>query len=402
MRSSAWKWCAAFLAAAFSWSVPTGVAVAAEAGVTESEIKLGMWTPLTGPIALIGTSERDGVSVWVREVNDAGGIHGRKIALTVYDDGGSPQEAQAAVRRLLGQDRVFALIAGSASGSTLPVLPLIRNGKVPFVSSISSHRKLMEPFSRYVFRIYAMEIPQAYAVADWIVEKNGLKRVAIIYNSNDYGVGGYETAAERLEKKHRLKFAAAERYNPGDQDFSAQLLRIKQANPEAVLVYAFAPEAGIIVRQARELGLQARFFGGGATSTPLFLRGAGQLGVGFEATYVMPDLGETTKHQGIIAYREKLRRWFHPSGFPPGRPSEYDLAAYGAGKVTGEALQRAGRELTREKFVDALESLKNFDTGVTFPVSYSATSHEGTTRVNLVRVNQKVEWEILGEYELKD
>lgn len=402
MRSSAWKWCAAFLAAAFSLSVPTGVAVAAEAGVTESEIKLGMWTPLTGPLALIGTSERDGVSVWVREVNEAGGIHGRKISLIVYDDSGSPQEAQAAVRRLISQDRVFALIAGSASGTTLPVLPLVRNGKVPFVSSISSHRKLMDPFSRYIFRIYAMETPQANAITDWMIEKQGLKRVAIIYNSTDYGVGGYEAVSHRLEAKHRLKPVAAERYNVGDQDFSAQLLRIKLAGPDGVLVYSFAPEAGIIVRQARELGIQARFFGGGATSTPLFLRGAGQGGIGFEASHVMPDLGETTKHAGIIAYREKLRAWFHPGGFPPGRPSEYDLAGYGAGKVTGEALRRAGRDLTREKFIDALEGLKSFDTSVTFPVTYSSTSHEGTTRVNLVRVNQKVEWEVIGEYEPKD
>ncbi len=402
MRSKTWAGLPVLLAAALGLAASAGGAWAGEAGVTDSEIKLGMWTPLTGPIALIGTSERDAVNVWVREVNEAGGIHGRKIGLVVYDDAGSPQEAQAAVRRLINQDRVFALIAGSASGSTLPVLPLIRNGKVPFVSSISSHRKLMDPFSRYVFRIYAMEIPQAYAIADWIVEKNGLKRVAVLYNSNDYGVGGYETAGERLEKRHRIKFVAAERYNAGDQDFSAQLLRIKQANPEAVLIYSFAPEAGIIVRQARELGLQARFFGGGATSTPLFLRGAAQAGVGFEATHVMPDLGETTKHAGIIEYREKLRRWTHPGGFPPGRPSEYDLAGYGAGKVTAEALRRAGPEPTREKLIDALESLKSFDTGVTFPITYSATSHEGTTRVNLVRVNPKVEWEVLGEYEPKD
>src|SRR4051812_46841812 len=136
----------------------------AEPGVTDTEIKIGMWTPLSGPVALLGQSARDAVRLWAKEVNDQGGIDGRKINFLVYDDAASPQEAQTAIRRLIDQDQVFMLISGSVSGSTLPVRQIITREKVPFVASISSNNNLMSPFSRYIFRIYANEDAQAFGI----------------------------------------------------------------------------------------------------------------------------------------------------------------------------------------------------------------------------------------------
>ena len=373
-------------------AVPVG-APAQEPGVTETEVLLGMWSPLTGPTALLGTSERDALQIWVSQVNEAGGVHGRKVRLIVYDDAGSPQEALAGVRRLIDQDRVFALVAGSISGSTLPVVPLITRSKVPFVASISSNRRLLDPFSRYIFRVYPMEIPQSTGVIDYVVPKFGIKRPAMIYNSNDYGVGGHEAVSMRLKEKHNLPLVASERYNSGDQDFSAQLLRIKQANPDAVFVWAFAAEAGIIVRQSKELGLNVLHAGGGATMTPLFPQGAGPAGVGFVAVSAYPNLPESNAPP-VVKYRDALKK-LHPSGFPPGRPSEYDLLGYGAGKIVEEGLRRAGRDLTREKFIDALETMKDFDSGVLYPVTFTRTNHEGASQVNPVRVNDKLQWEVI-------
>jgi branched-chain amino acid transport system substrate-binding protein len=140
-----------------------------------------MWTPLTGPVALLGQSARDAVRLWAKEVNDKGGVQGRKINFIVYDDAGSPQEAQTVIRRLIDQDQVFMLISGSVSGSTLPVRQIITREKVPFVSSISSNVNLMKPFSRYIFRIYANEDSQAVGMVDWMMEHEKLKRPAIIY-----------------------------------------------------------------------------------------------------------------------------------------------------------------------------------------------------------------------------
>jgi len=375
----------------------SGGLVRAEPGITDNEIRIGMWTPLSGPVALLGQSARDGVRVWVKDVNDRGGIHGRKINFISYDDAGSPQEAQTAIRRLIDQDQVFMLISGSVSGSTLPVRQIITREKVPFVSSISSNINLMKPFSRYIFRIYANEDSQALGIINWMMDHEKIQRPAIIYNSNDYGVGGFQIYDEVLKKKYKVSSVATERYNPGDQDFTAQLLRIKGANPDGLLVYAFAQEAGIIVRQAKELGLTAKLFGGGGTSTPLLQRGAGPAAAGFTSVLVVPEIPERSDKPSVVAYREKLKAAFYRDSFPPGRPSEYDMAAYTAGKITEAALDKVGRDVTREAFVDALESMKNFDVGVTFPISYSNDNHEGTTQVEIVRVAPDLKWEAVAQ-----
>ena len=369
----------------------------AETGVTDTEIRIGMWTPLSGPVALLGQSARDAVRLWAKEVNDKGGIHGRKINFISYDDAASPQEAQATVRRLIDQDQVFMLISGSVSGSTLPVRQVITREKVPFVSSISSNMNLMRPFSRYIFRIYANEDTQALGIIEWMMEHEKLTRPAILYTSNDYGVGGFQVFSERLKEKYKISPAAAERYNQGDQDFSPQLLRIKGADPDGLLIYAFAQEEGIIVRQAKELGITAKLFGGGGTSTPLLQRGAGQAAVGFVSTLVVPDLADASPMPGIVAYRDKLKAALYPDGFPPGRPSEYDLAGYAAGKVTEAALEKVGKDLSREAFVDALEATKSFDTGMTFPISYSKDNHEGSTQIEIIRVRPDLKWESVSQ-----
>jgi len=135
-------------------------------------------------------------------------------------------------------------------------------------------------------------------------------------------------------------------------------------------------------------------FGGGATATPLFPRGSGPAGVGFVAPMVTPALPDSSNVPAVARYRELLKK-LHPSGFPPGRPSEYDLAGYGAGKIVEEGLRRAGRDLTRDRFIEALESLKGFDPGVIFPVTYAKDKHEGTTEVSIVRVGDKLTWEML-------
>jgi branched-chain amino acid transport system substrate-binding protein len=353
-----------------------------------------MFAPLTGPIAPTGVPARDGVQVWVNEVNAAGGIHGRRIRFVAYDDANSPQEAASAVRRLIDQDRVFALICGSSSGPTLATLELIRNEQVPFVTCISAHRDLFKPFSRYVFRIYANEVAQAEAVADYVAGKLNAKRPAIIYNSTDFGIGGFEAMTARLRDQWNLSFVASAVYNPGDQDFNAHLLQLRAANPDVLIVHSFAAEAGIIVRQAKTLGIELPMVGGGGTPTPLFPQAAGPQGVGFVANWVFPVLPDENV-PAVSDYVSKLRQTVHPGGLPPGRPSLYDMTGYMAGTIVGEALQRAGRDVTRESFVDALETMQNFvpGKGLGYPVTFTATNHEGTSQVSLVRVNNSLQWE---------
>jgi branched-chain amino acid transport system substrate-binding protein len=214
----------------------------------------------------------------------------------------------------------------------------------------------------------------------------------MIYTSNDYGVGGMETVTAALEKAG-IAPAATVRYNQGDQDFSAHLLRIRQAGADSLYVWSFAAEAGIIVRQAKELGLDVPMMGGGATTTPLFGRGAGQAGVGFAAPWVFPYTEAMIDVPIIASYHDLLKK-VYPNGFPAARPSLYDLAGYGAIKILIEGLRRIEGEPTREKFVKALETMKDFDTGVLFPVTFTAKNHEGSSQTKIIKVDSSLKWQL--------
>lgn len=379
-------------------TLPVAGQAAAVPGMTDSEIVLGMFASMTGPLAPTGTAARDGLNVWAAEVNSRGGIHGRRVRVIAYDDAGSPSEAVAAVRRLIFQDRVFALVCGSGSGPTLAAMDLIRETGAPFVSCISAHRNIMQPFARNVFRIYANEIAQGRGLVDYVAGTKGHKRIAILYNSTDFGVGGHEIMGAYLKQRYNLEFVNEHRYNVGDQDFSAQLLRIRQANPDALILHAFAAEAGIIARQARELGLLMPFYGGGGVPTPLFPRAAGNVGVGVVAVWVFPVFPES-EAPPVQLYKRRAQQHIFQSGFPVGRPSLYDMTGYIGGDVTGEGLRRAGRNLTRDRFVRALESLNGYvpGDGLGFPITFTARNHEGTDRVVMARLSGRLQWEILSE-----
>lgn len=380
---------------------PEMAAVEPDPGITDDSIKLGVWTPLSGFLASVGLPVADGLRAWAAEVNAAGGVDGRMIDLIVYDDAGSPDEAGTAVRRLVEQDQVFALVCGSTTGATLPVLDYIGESGVPFVACITSHRTLTDPFRENVFgHLYAQELNQASEVARYFVEAAGSERPAAIYSSSDFTIGGFESTSAALSDEYGVEFIESQRYNIGEQDFSAPLLRIIDADPDLLWVHAFPAEAGNIVRQARELGLEVPIVGGGAVPTPLFPEAAGEAAVGVVANWVFPTRPEDTT--GPMAHLRELQLQYLFDEYATGRPSLYDITGYMAGTVVEEALSSCSPDnLTRDCFMSALESLEGFEQGggLGFPVTYGPEDHTGTTEVSWVIVNEDLEWVIFDPYE---
>ncbi len=358
---------------------------AAEDGVTRDAVTIGYFSVMTGPVNLAGTSGWDGFRIYVDEVNKQGGVNGRKIQLVgPYDEACKPSEAVAVVNKLIHQDRVFAIAGGGCSGASLAALPAIKESGIPFLITISTHVKFMQPVLPNVFR--AGTVPDdvlTTALADTAVKQLKAKRIAILYVANDYGKGGAAGLTKRLEK-YKIAPIAQEPYNVGDSDFSAQVLRLKRDNPDLVFLYAYHKEAGIIVRQAVELGLKTKWLGSGATSTPLFPQAAGDAGVGFVSVQPLPGLIEGNQGE-MGAYRAKLAA-LYPGGLPAGRPSDYDMFNYGGAKVLVEGLRKAGPELTRQRFIAALESLHDLQTGTTFPVSFTKDDHEGSRGATFIEI----------------
>lgn len=349
--------------------------VAAEMGVSDTSIKIGFFGALTGPPAFFGTATRNGAQIVFNEVNRSGGVHGRSIDFIQEDSACAPPKAIAAVKKLIVRDRVFAVFGGNCSSSTLATLPLFEQNQVPLYTPMASAPTIMEPFRRNVFRTTLTQLVAGHTMVDFAMEKLSPKRVAVSYIANDYGIETLKAIKESL-KKYGMTLAAVESHKRGDTDLSSQVLRIKEASPDVVFLATYVSDTGTFLRQAHELGLNARFIAAPGGSTPVIFKMAGKealVGKFFGTTSAL-DVEEGPK---LADFRKTFMEAYPNLADKPGSPNFYDVLGYGGAKVFVEGLRRAGRGLTRERFISALETIKDFETGVLPPVTFTEGDHEG-------------------------
>lgn len=362
-----------------------GGGMAAEVGVTDTTIKIGVLTEMTGPFTLFGRGVKDGWTLHLEDVNARGGVHGRKIEMVFGDQQASGAKAIAAAKRLIEVDKVFMLAGGGITPATVPVIPLITESKIPFVVTITSSPKVTNPFSRYIFRpSVSPDDVNAHAMVEFAWKAKGLRKIAILNGADEYGKGGADALVARL-KTYGSAPVAHETFTIGDTNFNSQLLRVKAAQPDGVLIYGFTKEVAIILRQAKEVGLEATTVLSQGTGGALFVELAKENAVGaYNVWYTGPVLDAPTTPV-TQAFWTKFRTRF--TGYPPSVPNIVDMVSYQGAMVFEEALKRAGRDLTRDKFIAAMESIKNFDASkLTNPASFSPTDHQGARTVRVYQI----------------
>ncbi len=366
------------------------LARAAEPGVTDTEIHLGQYASYSGPASFWGIGQRDSAAIYFDEVNAAGGVNGRKLRFTTEDDECKPAKVVSVIRRLVGAG-VFAIFGGNCSNVVPVGLPAAVQGQVPVVVPSASTDRVTNPFNRYVFRTGVLsDSLQPRGLVDLAVNVLKAKRVAILNQSDEMGKGGSNFLLENLGKAG-LKPVAHEQYNVGDTDFTAQISRLKEATPDVTFLYGLVKEPVIILRQAHELGFKTQWIGSTGTSAPSLMVAAGDGAVGLISTSVTAVLPE-----GDAGPMQELRRKYEARyGKKPGKPGPEDALGYHAAVVFVDALKRAGRDLTRERFIAALEGMKNFNTGLVPPQSFSAKDHEGTKQMHFVKIVAPGKREIL-------
>jgi branched-chain amino acid transport system substrate-binding protein len=346
-----------------------------EVGVTSTSIKIGIPTNVTGPSAFIGRAILDGAKLYFDEM---GPINGRKLDIIVADDESVPGKSVIAYQKLVQRDQVFAIFGGGSSNTTLALLPLQEKEKVPFYVIVVSNPLITKPFKKYMFRSGpSPDDDNAHGVVDYLVSECGLKKIGIIHDAGDFGAKIADYAEEGLAK-HNMKAAQRVSFNLGDIDFTSQISTLKKAEVEGVVLAAFPKEASIIWRQADELGLQAIWAGTGYQGRQI-LPLAKEHGVGKAVVwYGSPALDEAnSSNPGMKKFWDNFMKKYPKT--PPGTPTIWDFNSYVGAKVFVEGLKRAGKDLTRDKFIAALEGIKNFgaDDGA-YPISFSATNHQGS------------------------
>jgi branched-chain amino acid transport system substrate-binding protein len=186
---------------------------------------------------------------------------------------------------------------------------------------------------------------------------------------------------------------AHEVFGPGDTDFTSQVLKIRETKPDVLIVYGYPSPSAIITRQARQLGIDARIIGSNATSSRRYPEIAGKVAVDTLNVITNSELPESSEPK-MAAFRKAFEARY-PELVKQVRPDLGDVLCYGGALTFIEALKRAGKDLTREKFIAALESLKNYDNGINLPTTFSATDHDGNNAARVMRIREDLSRELL-------
>jgi branched-chain amino acid transport system substrate-binding protein len=331
-----------------------GVAMAQTRGVSATEIILGMHTDLSGPAATYGVSSSNAVKMRFDEANEKGGVQGRKIKLIVEDTQYQVPRAVQAGAKLINRDNIFAMVAPLGTPMNNALFKDQFEANVPNLFPLSAARSMYEPFNKLKFYGAASYVDQVRAGINYFVTKKGKKAVCAMYQDTDFGKEVMDGIQMQVEKM-KIKLAETTTHKPTDQDFTAQITRLKAAGCDLVVLGTIVRDSIVPYATARKIGWTDVDFLGSAATYDLFVAAA-QGGV-TEGLYAM---GLTD-----MPYRDTLspmaQAWF--DRYKDKYKAEPNIGAvYGhvAADLTVTGLDKAGKELTLDSFVKGLESIRGY------------------------------------------
>jgi branched-chain amino acid transport system substrate-binding protein len=361
---------------------------AQQQGVTADTITIGAHGPITGPAAYIGLAGRDGMLLAIKEINAAGGVNGRKIAAVFEDDGHSPTRALAAVKKLVEQDKVFAIIIPQGSPPVVATLEYLEENKVPMLFPYQSSP--VTRGKRYVLQGMTLSDRSSKMMIDYLAGQRKLKKFAALYQDDEYGKS-FLTAFEKDLGRFGLKLVAAESVKRGVTDVSAQIAKLQAAKPEVTFLVLVPGPGAQALKERQKIGWNDTLMvSTGPLTDERYLALAGDASDGVEGLSLWPD-PVTSDLPGVKLYREHMQRYF-----PKNEPNRYSIAGYFAAMLFTEGAKRAGRNLTRESLIASLESVKGFESGILPPITIGPdheTQKQGFwVRVEKGRFKQLTDW----------
>ncbi len=345
----------------------------------ENEIVIGEYGSLTGSTATFGVSTKNGIELYVDNVNAGGGVGGTKLHVIVEDDQSKPEEAATAVNKLVDQDGVVAVLGEVASSRSMAAAPICQQAGVPMITPSSTNPKVTE-LGDYIFRVCFIDPFQGQMIAKFAKNTLGLSKAAVFRdNKNDYSVGLANYFSEAF---HAMGGAIVvdEAYSEGDQDFRAQLTVIKSKRPQFLMVPGYYTEVGLIARQARELGLEVPLLGGDGWVSDRLLEIAQDA---LNGSYFVNHYWQQDPNPAIQKFVKEYRARYNAT------PDGLAALGYDAAGVLTSALDRLRQEdpsafkalsgergekqkAARAKLRDIIASTKDFP-GVTGRISLDAS-----------------------------
>ena len=359
--------------AAAGGTAPAAAADGGAAAASGNAFTLGLICPLSGSSAVSGQILKNATEMAVNEINAAGGINGEiQIVLAEVDDEGVPATSVTAMQKLVEQDKVNAVIGAQASSCTLANMEITKAAKIPQITPASSNVAVTQSQNPYIFQMTATDELHMRNIMKYMAEENGAKTFAILYESSDFGTGGYKIASN-VCADYGLEMAANEVYNAGDTDFSVVLGKMQQANPDFFIFWGYHTEVAMICKQMQQYGISYPVIGQGYNSPELTNLG----GAAVEGIMIDTAFDAANPDEKVQEFDKKYTE-LYGEGYDQNAPQSYD-AVY----VIKDAVERC------------IADGKDYKDGEVLNEYIHSTSWDGVTGVTTFDENGRMDKELL-------
>ena len=359
-------------------SMAMAAALAAHAqGVTDTQVVLGQSVALSGPAQELGKDMQLGASLYFNQVNARGGVNGRKIVLKTLDDGYESTRAAENTKKLINDEKVFALFGYVGTPTSAAALPIFTEAKVPFVGPFTGAELLRNPVNKYIFNVRASYFDETEAIVQHLTAMS-VNKIAVFYQNDAYGQAGL-AGVERALKKRGLEIAAKGTVERNTVEVKAAVGTMVKAQPQAVVMISAYKSCAAFIKEMKSAGANPTFWNVSFVGSKALAKELDKEGRGVQISQVVPFPWDNSVPV-VKEYRALLDA-------AKGEPGFGTLEGYIAAKVTVEGLRRAGKNLTRESFIKAMESLDNYDVGG-FKVTYGPDNRSGSRFVDLTIISR--------------
>ncbi|MUM76574.1 ABC transporter substrate-binding protein [Pseudodesulfovibrio sp. F-1] len=363
----------------------SGLVQSGAPGVSADEIRLGSSLALTGHAGYLGTQTLRGAEAYIRHVNESGGIHGRKIRIVAYDDSYDPPRCLMNTQQLIISGDVFALFCYVGTPTTIKVLPLVEEAGIPLVGMFTGANALRQPFNPYLVNIRASYYQETEAAVRHLVEALGIDRIAVFYQYDAYGFDGL-IGTELALKQYDLEPVARGSYIRGTLNVAEGMDKIRHSGAEAVVMVGTYDACARFISVALEAGFDPIFYNVSFVGAEELAR---RLGPEIQSEVIMsqvvpqPVAGPDGADDAASQYVRLLARYY-----PDDTPSFVGLEGFLNARIMVEGLKRAGRDLTREGLIAAIESLRNYELGPDLSITYGPDDRQGLEKVYFTRLER--------------
>jgi branched-chain amino acid transport system substrate-binding protein len=350
---------------------------AAAQGVTDNQVVLGQSVALTGPAQQLGLDMQLGATLYFNVVNARGGVNGRKIVLKTLDDGYEATRAAENTKKLINDERVFALFGYVGTPTSQASLPIFTEAKVPFVGPFTGAELLRNPVNPYIFNVRASYYDETEAIVQHLTAMS-VDKIAVFYQNDAYGQAGL-AGTERALKKRGLQIIAKGTVERNTVEVKKAVDEINKANPQAVVMISAYKSCAAFIKEMKKAGASPTFWNVSFVGSKALAKELDKEGRGVQISQVVPFPWDSS----VPVVREYQKLMVEAKA----EPGFGTLEGYIAAKVMVEGLRRAGRRLDRETFIRAMESIQDYDVGG-FKVTFGPGRRSGSQFVDLTIISK--------------